>query len=347
MSELTSAGVVDIYAIEEKLARIRWKMRHQWEDEAAEHAAAEARANVLNLITVVESDHDVESVSRILDGLSVHHPSRTLLLLAQPDRSAFKLEADVSTSTGEEAGRPVVSERVFLHAHGQVARHLASMVAPLLIPDLPVMLWWPKRPHFGSELFRELADLSDRLVVDTEDGFEDRDLTHLLEVARRRHARCAIGDFTWARLMPWRHLTAQHFDVAANRARLSYAQGISVLCGEGRLTQGRLLAGWVRSRLRAVGIDVPYEIRQDDAVEPGVCRFMLYTGGPEGAARFSIARLRGGRLATEVRVGGEEQAGRTVRVEPRKAEDLLAIELTLPGHDVLYEEALACAAEGN
>src|SRR5207302_1166275 len=197
----------------------------------------------------------------------------------RPDRARWAaLEAPVSTSTGEEAGRPVVSERVFLHAHGQVARHLASMVAPLLIPDLPVMLWWPKRPHFGSELFRELADLSDRLVVDTEDGFEDRDLTHLLEVARRRHARCAIGDFTWARLMPWRHLTAQHFAVAANRARLSYAQGISVLCGEGRLTQGRLLAGWVRSRLRTVGIDVPYEIRQDDAVEPGVCRFMLYTG---------------------------------------------------------------------
>ena len=53
MSELTSAGVIDIYAIEEKLARIRWKMRHQWDSEAAEHAAAEARANVLNLITVV------------------------------------------------------------------------------------------------------------------------------------------------------------------------------------------------------------------------------------------------------------------------------------------------------
>jgi glucose-6-phosphate dehydrogenase assembly protein OpcA len=345
MSEITSTGVVDIYAIEEKLARIRWKARHQGEGEAAEHAAAEARANVLNLIAVVEHDDEVEAVSRILDGLSVHHPSRTLLLLAQPDRSAFKLEADVSTYTGEENGRPVISERVFFHAHGQVARHLASMVAPLLIPDLPVMLWWPRRPHFGSELFRELADLSDRLVVDTEDGFEDRDLVHLLEVSRRRHAQCAIGDFTWARLMPWRHLTAQHFDMPANRARLAHTQGVSVLCGEGRLIQGRLLAGWVRSRLKSVGVDVPYEIHQDDAVAPGVCRLMIYTSGPDEPARFTIARQRGGRLTTEMRAGEEEQAGRTVRVEPRKAEDLLAIELTLPGHDVLYEEALACAAE--
>ena len=343
MSEFSTAAVVDVHAIEEELARIRWKQRREGEGEAAEHAAAEARANVLNLIAVVESDDEVGAVSRVLDGLSVHHPSRTLLLLAQPDRSALKLEAQVSTLTRQESGRAVTSERVFLHAHGQVARHLASLVSPLLIPDLPVMLWWPKRPHFGSELFRELADLCDRLVVDTEDGFEDRDLVHLLEVARRRHARCAIGDFNWARLMPWRHLAAQFFDADANRARLPYAQGVNVTCGEGRTIQARLLAGWIRSRLAAIGLEVPYEVRQDDGMEPGVCRFMLYTGGPPGPARFTIVRQRG-RLTTEVRLGDREQAGRTVRVEPRKAEDLLAIELMLPGHDVLYEDALAAAA---
>lgn len=344
MSEFSTTGVVDVHEIEEELARVRWKQRRVGEGDAAEHAAAEARANVLNLIAVVESDGEVNAVSRVLDGLSVHHPSRTLLLLAQPDRSALKLEAQVSTQTRQDSGRTVTSERVFLHAHGHMARHLASLVTPLLIRDLPVMLWWPKRPHFGSELFRELADLCDRLVVDTEDGFEDRDLVHLLEVARRRRARCAIGDFSWARLMPWRHLAAQFFDVAANRERLAYAHGVSVTCGEGRTIQARLLGGWVRSRLATVGLDVPYEVRQDDAMEPGVGRFMLYAGGPDGPARFTIVRLRGGRLATEVRLGAEEQAGRTVRIEARNAEDLLAIELMLPGHDVLYEEALAAAA---
>ncbi|HYM50223.1 MAG TPA: glucose-6-phosphate dehydrogenase assembly protein OpcA [Candidatus Limnocylindrales bacterium] len=345
MSEFTSAGVVDVHAIEEELAQVRWKQRREGEGDAAEHAAAEARANVLNLIAVVESERDVDQVSRVLDGLAVHHPSRTLMLLAQPDRSALKLEAKVTTQTQQDGPRVINSERVFLHAHGRVARHLASLVTPLLIPDLPVMLWWPRRPDFETELFRELADLCDRLVVDTDDGFETADLFRLLDVARRRHARCAVGDFTWARLMPWRHLTAQFFDVAAHRERLAHIRGVSVVSGEGRPMQCRLLAGWIRSRMRKVGLEVPWDLRQDPALESGISQFMIYTAGPDQPARFSIIRQRGNRLSTEVRIGDQEQVGRTVRVQPRKAEDLLAIELTLPGHDILYEEALAAAAE--
>jgi glucose-6-phosphate dehydrogenase assembly protein OpcA len=345
VSEFSSTGVVDVHAIEEELARLRWRERRQGEGDAAEHAAAEARANVLNLIAVVESERNVDTVSKVLDGLSVHHPSRTLMLLAQPDRSALKLEATVTSHSEEDNGREVTSERVFLHAHGRVARHLASMVTPLLIPDLPVMLWWPQRPNFESGLFRELVDLCDRLVVDTDDGFEAPDLARLLDIARRRKARCAIGDFNWARLMPWRHLTAQFFDVKVMRDRLLHTHGASVVCGEGPTIQARLLGGWVQSRLRRVGVDVPYEVRQDTALDAGVCRFMIYTGGPEGSARFSIIRQRGNRLCTEIMIGGQEQVGRTVRFEPRNAEDLLAMELTLPGHDILYEESLA-ATEG-
>lgn len=342
--ELGTTPVVDVHAIEEELAQIRWRERHYGEGEAAEHAAAEARANVLSLIAVVSSDREVDAVSRVLDGLSLHHPSRTLMLLAQEDRAPVKLEARVTTHSKQAAGHQVTWERVLLHAHGPLARHLASMVTPLLIPDLPVMLWWPGRPDFESELFRELADLSDRLVVDTDEGFEPEDFARLLDLAHRRRAPVAIGDFNWARLMPWRHLAAQFFDVEAMRLRLAHIQGVTIVCGAGPSIQSRLLAGWIQSRMAKVGVDVPRDLRQDPDEEPGISRFTIYTGGPEGPARFIILRQRGGRLATEVRLGDQEQARRTVRIERRKPEDLLTIELTLPGHDVLYEEALAAAA---
>jgi glucose-6-phosphate dehydrogenase assembly protein OpcA len=342
--ELTTRTFVDVHAIQEELEQVRWGLHEDGSGgEAAEHAAAEARASVLNLITVVRSEAQLRSVSRVLDGLSVTNPSRTLILLAQHDRRADKLEAEVSAQDRTETGHRVTTERVLLHAHGEVATHLASLVTPLLIPDLPVILWWPGRPDFDNPLFDDLCELGDRLVVDTDEGFEREDLVRLLDVAHRQQARASIGDFNWARLIPWRHLAAQFFDMPGMLPRLAQIHGVSVYHGrDGSTTQARLLGGWVQGRMARVGIDVPLELRLDDAHEHGVCRFLIYTAGPDGQARFSIAYLPGGRLCAEIRIGDQESA-RTVRMARRSAEELLGIELTLPGHDELFEEALAAA----
>jgi len=346
--DLQTKPMVDVHAIEEELAEVRWKLKPDGElGEAEIHAAAEARASVLNLITVVESESAYGSVSHVLDELAVHHPSRTLVLLAQEERAALKLEASVVAEAHLAAGRRVITEQVLLHAHGAVAAHLASLTEPLLIPDLPVMLWWPGRPDFESRLFLELSQISDRLVVDTDDGFAPPDLARLLQVARRRRHACAVGDFNWARLLPWRQLAAQFFDMPAARAHLAALHGVTVWYGaDGPNTQALLLAGWVQSRMAAVGITVERVVRADPAVPPGVGRLMLYSDGPEGRSRFSITRVPGGRLSTEMRIGDDEVGGRTVKLEQRRPADLLAIELTLPGHDRVYEDALAAAASG-
>ncbi|HYS01155.1 MAG TPA: hypothetical protein VET82_02255, partial [Candidatus Eisenbacteria bacterium] len=55
--DVKTQPMVDIHAIEEELAQVRWKLKSDGEiGEAEMHAAAEARASVLNLITVVESE---------------------------------------------------------------------------------------------------------------------------------------------------------------------------------------------------------------------------------------------------------------------------------------------------
>jgi hypothetical protein len=129
-------------------------------------------------------------------------------------------------------------------------------------------------------------------------------------------------------------------------ARLGHIHGVSIFHGsDGLIAQARLLGGWMRSRMATVGIDVPLEFRADDSLEHGVHRVLIYTGGDEGPARFSVSRLRGGRLSTQIRLGDQELAERTVRLESRATEELLGIELTLPGHDVLFEQALAAALQ--
>ena len=95
--------------------------------------------------------------------------------------------------------------------------------------------------------------------------------------------------------------------------------------------------------MATVGIDVPLEFRADDSFEHGICQFQIYTGGDDGPVRFSLSRLRGNRLATQIRLGDQDLAARTVRLESRAIEELLSIELTLPGPDVLFERALDAA----
>jgi len=343
--ELSTRTFVDVHAIQDELEQVRWGLHENGEfSEAAEHAAAEARASVLNLIAVVGSERQLTEVSHVLDALSVTNPSRTLILLAQHDRSAAKLEAEVSAQTRTESGHRVTTERVLLHAHGEVAAHLASLVDPLLIPDLPVVLWWPGRPDFDNPLFDDLCQLADRLVVDTDEGFETPDLQRLLEVARREHAGASIGDFNWARLIPWRHLAAQFFDMPGMLVHLAQIQGVAVYHGrDGSTAQARLLGGWIQGRMTTLGMEVPVELRLDDAHEHGVCRFLIYSRGQDGQARFSISHQPGGRLSAEVRVDEQDFVDRTVRLARRSAEELLAIELTLPGHDLLFEEALAAS----
>ncbi len=339
-----SQQLVDVRWIEQVLAELRWRLKPDGETgEAAEHAAAEARASVLNLVAVARTSAEQSHVAETLGRLSIHHPSRSLILLAQNERRSLKLDATVSAQSSLVSGHRISMEQVLLHAHGPVAEHLASTVAPLLIPDLPVMLWWPGRPEFESRLFNELADLCDRLIVDT-DVLDPRDFPALLEVARRRRAGCAIGDFNWARLMPWRELSAHFFDPPPMRTWLAGLNGVTVWSGgNGSTTQARLLAGWTRSRLAAAGIEVRTDLHEVQGDAPGVAGVTLSAQADGRTAQFTIARKPAGLLATDVRLGEQQYTGQTVRIAPKDGAALLAMELVIPGHDHVYEEALATA----
>ena len=98
------------------------------------------------------------------------HPSRAIVLVADPESPSEALDARISTHChpsvdgGEER---VCYEEVVLGVHGEVAEHLDGIVAPLLIHDLPIHVWWPGHPPFGDAVFDQLVELGDRLIVDS------------------------------------------------------------------------------------------------------------------------------------------------------------------------------------
>jgi glucose-6-phosphate dehydrogenase assembly protein OpcA len=173
-----------------------------------------------------------------LAGLAERHPSRTIILVPRPDEEDA-LDARVSLEcfplSGEE--RHVCSEVIELHLKGRRAEAPASIVLPLLLPDIPVFLRWRGRPPFGSDVLDELVGIVDRLVVDSREWDEPRE--GLLSLAEL-FDRTAVSDIAWARTLPWRAALARLWPGVADTSELRV---------EGPKNEALLLAGWLRSRL--------------------------------------------------------------------------------------------------
>ena len=191
----------------------------------------------------------VEAAEDVLTGLADRHPSRTIVLVPDPEAE------DGIEATAEVAqfplgnGRQVCVETIRVRLNGSRAEVPASVVEPLLLPDLPVFLRWRGVPPFGEGPFDQLVDVVDRLIVDsTEWPGLPGPYVQLAGI----FDRVVVSDIAWARTSRWRPQLASLWPGIAD------VKAIEV---EGTEAQANLLAGWLRSRLRH---DVELQHTQSD-----------------------------------------------------------------------------------
>jgi glucose-6-phosphate dehydrogenase assembly protein OpcA len=180
----------------------------------------------------------VEAAEDVLSGLAERHPSRTVVLIPQP-HEADGLDGEVEMDVypvGE--GRRICTETIRIRLKGARAAAPASVVQPLLLPDLPAFLRWRGLPPFGADYFEGLVDVVDRLIVDSTEWPDlpssYRGLTEIFD-------RVAVSDIAWARTSRWRPQLASLWPDIAKVKRIRVT---------GTAAQAQLLAGWLRSRLR-------------------------------------------------------------------------------------------------
>jgi glucose-6-phosphate dehydrogenase assembly protein OpcA len=186
----------------------------------------------------------VEAAEDVLAGLAERHPSRTIVLVPEPEADDA-LEASVEVDcypVGED--RKVSMETIRLKLCGKRSQAPASVVEPLLLPDLPVFLRWRGLPPFGEQPFEQLVDTVDRLIVDsTEWPGLPTPYGQLAEI----FDRVAVSDIAWARTSRWRPQLASLWPGIAEVSRIKVI---------GTEAQAHLLAGWLRSRLnRKIGLE--------------------------------------------------------------------------------------------
>ncbi|MCH8051594.1 MAG: glucose-6-phosphate dehydrogenase assembly protein OpcA [Chloroflexi bacterium] len=197
---------VDIDRIEAELTKLRYLTAG--DADAGESLAI--RTSLANMVVLAEDDETAAQASRVIEDLAAHHPSRALIVIARPSEDESRIETSLAAHCHLAPGldQHVCCEEVTLHVSGRAAFHLHSIIVPLLIPDLPVVVWWTGPLPAESHLIEELCGLADHFVVDSSRFTDLGDLSRMREVAALHD--CAIGDLNYERLRSWRDLVERH-----------------------------------------------------------------------------------------------------------------------------------------
>ncbi|EDY61137.1 MULTISPECIES: glucose-6-phosphate dehydrogenase assembly protein OpcA [Streptomyces] len=268
---------------------------------------------VLTMVIVTDEENAYDAI-KAAEEASHEHPSRTLVVIKRHartarDRMASKLDAEVRV--GADAG---TGETVILRTYGEVSDHADSVVLPLLLPDAPVVVWWP-------------VDAPENPAKDPLGALAQRRITDLyavenpLDVLAARVRSYAPGDtdLAWTRLTPWRSMLA----AALDQARAEIISG--AVEAEADNPAAELLARWLEARLKVKIDRVVSDGPVVTAVRLGTANGEVVIDRPEGP------------LATLSLPG---QPSRTLALKVRSTSELIAEELRRLDADEMYAVAL-------
>jgi glucose-6-phosphate dehydrogenase assembly protein OpcA len=277
--------------------------------EARRASGTPAVGMVLTLVIVTDEGSAYDAL-RAAHEASREHPSRILAVIKRPGRSpreraGARLDAEVVV--GDEAG---TGETVLLRMHGELANHAESVVLPLLLPDAPVVCWWPDQaPDVAGK--DPLGRLAQRRITDAASA---EDPVGSLKVRAEGYTP-GDTDLAWTRITPWRSMLAAALD--QKHAKITAA----AVEGEAYNASTELLGLWLAQRL---GVEVERKVSDG----PGITGVHLFTE----AGDICLDRPDG-RLA-ELSVPG--QPDRHVALKRRETSELIAEELRRLDPDDIY-----------
>src|ERR1700752_3861955 len=246
-------------------------------DELREKAGSIPMGRVLTLIIAPDSEDVLEESLKAANDASHEHPSRIIVTM-RGDPYADKARLDAQLRAGGDAG---ASEVVVLRLSGPLSGHAASVVVPFLLPDIPVVAWWPDiAPQVAAQ--DPLGKLAIRRITDATNGIDP------LSAIKSRLPGYTAGDtdLCWARITYWRALLTSAVDLPPHEPIVSAL--VSGLKTEPALD---VLAGWLAGRIdgpvrRAVGALKVELVRNSETVtlsrpQDGVTATLSRTARPE------------------------------------------------------------------
>jgi glucose-6-phosphate dehydrogenase assembly protein OpcA len=277
-------------------------------DQLREEVGAKTLSRVLTLVIATDNDTLLEESIEAANAASHEHPSRVIALTSgHTDATEPHLDAQLRVGGDSNAGEVVV-----LRLSGPLAEHRSSVVVPFLLPDIPVVVWWPcDAPAAPAQ--DPLGQLALRRITDATNGKDP------LAAIKSRLTGYTPGDtdLAWSRITYWRALLASAIDQPPHEPITS-----ALVSGLETEPARDVLAGWLATRIdgpvrRAVG-DLKVElVRKSETV--------------------TLSRPQGGVTATLSRTAKPEAL---VPLPRRETRECLAEDLRRLDADAIYASAL-------
>ncbi len=356
---------VDVAAVERELAEL-WRT-------AAEQSGAEGvvltRARTLTLLAYAATPQSAAALGEVALQTSQRHPARSMLLVADPEEPALAADVTASCRTLRRSHKQICSEQVIVRAAPAERDRFPSVVRNLVLPDMPVVLYWPA-PDRSDPLLEDLREVADRLIIDSA-AFPDRGgPPEAAALLNGRGEGAPLGDLAWGRLGLWRGLTLQFF-APPHADALERIRRVRVAHPAPTRVQALLYAGWLTARLRwtvtqpfrpgagpwraaladqrgrPIALSLHPESRARHAAGALLSTMIVAEAGPEEETDATFSIQRNDEAGAVIASAERESTPPTRQALPLEAQDeasLLAVEMDLLGRDRIYEEAVRAAA---
>ena len=332
-----------------RVAEIEHQLREIWKGYSrSESAQPVTRAHVMNLIVHTSNPQTEPDITKALADISTQSPGRMIVLIQDSSLSNGTMNSWVNALCHLASGgrKQICCEQIVIHGAKATGLQWSSVVLPLLIPDLPIFLWWHDPPNVSSDLLGELAAASDRLIIDTKSSPDFSSIVSLMEEDKD----LSISDLNWTRITPWRCALAAFYEHPLCRICIQDLRRIEIDFSSTLNHNGQayLLLAWFGSSLgwewsdkthfkNATGKNVEAQLNKTTNAVDQVLAVRLYSADGEFKVFVSADGMH---LQTEILVASNAVAGEVVRLPQVSLSALLSQEVSILGHDAIYERSL-------
>lgn len=284
------------------------------------------RACAMTLVAIAEDEADAERVRQTLGILMHDHPSRAIVLRAS---AGAALDARVFAECWMPYGRrqQICAEGIELTADAAQWNEVAQFLLPLIVADLPVVLWCRGPRAFTAAGLDPLYRLAGKTIFDSSAAPDPEAAIAALKKMRARGQN--VADLAWTRLTGWREVLAHVFD--DSRLSVDSLRSAHIAYGQpaagGVPTGAQYFATWIGQAVPSATVTL------DPAPgDPGVRGVTLSGAGGDihitRADEWSVKIRAGARLCRSLLPSATEDA-------------LMREELAVVGVDSIFDKLLS------
>jgi glucose-6-phosphate dehydrogenase assembly protein OpcA len=232
-------------------------------------SAGVLRACTMTLVILCGGDEDHQALGETVAALMPEHPARTILVKKGGGGFDHRVYAQCWMPFGQR--RQICCEQIEITSNEP---DVARVVAPLVAPDLPVVLWVRDSMRFLGPEFDPAAFGAGKVIVDSY-ALVDA-LAAAKALTARQSATPLVADLAWTRITRWREMLSRIFENRNNLGKLSLVNGIHIWHGgEAAPLFAWYMGAWLTNSLADAGVKAELKLERDAQLEAGTLRIEL------------------------------------------------------------------------